>query len=83
MSAADNPDDTISNSPTNNQPQRFPAPKQGTHRFADDLYSEESASAEIPQPRSLAFANVHVKILGRFSFWLCANTHFSSCFKSV
>ena len=62
VSAADNPDDTMANSPSSAHPTRFPAPKP--HRFADDLYSEESVSAEVQQPRSLAFANVHVKILG-------------------
>lgn len=68
VSAADNPDDSMSNAPTSNHPQRYPAPSKPStgHRFADDLYSEESVSAEIQQPRSLAFANVHVKILGMF-----------------
>lgn len=72
VSAADNPDDAMSNAPTSNHPRRYPAPPKqgahpvpGAHRFADDLYSEESVSAEIQQPRSLAFANVHVKILGK------------------
>lgn len=62
-------DDFASSIISNQSPIRSsttPAPsyknQMNPNNYPDDLYIEESISSEYHQPRSIAFANVHVKI---------------------